>query len=185
MGILSTFTVEPEGVTFENQEEGESIILVLRRDFITNVPWITTTLFLLIVPLLVPLLFSFSDFFFFVSLPDTYLTVFLGLYYLIVLGYAFLNFVSWFYNVGIVTNLRVIDVDIHNFMSKNVAATSIDGIVDVEYSQAGFLQNTFDFGNILMQTEGIKANFEFLSVPRPATVADIISDLISEGKHKK
>lgn len=180
MGLFTSFTMQPEGVGFEHQEADEQIILLLRRHLITNVPWIIVTLILLVLPLLVPTILTLTNQDLFFLIPDNFLLIYLSLYYLIVIGYALLNFVLWFYNVGLVTNFRVIDIDIVNFTSKNVSATAIDDIVDVEYTQQGFLQNTFDYGNVFMQTAGTKENFEFDLVPRPAVVADIVSDLIRD-----
>ena len=102
--------------------------------------------------------------------------------YLIVFGYAFVSYVSWFFNIGIVTNLRVVDVDVNDITSKSVAATEMKDILDVEYNQKGFLQNFFDYGNVHMQLAGQNPNFEFLFIPRPARTADVISDLMREVK---
>ncbi len=183
MGLFTSFTMQPQGVEFEHQEPGEQIILLLRRHAITNVPWITITLVLFILPLLVPTILSITNQNLFFLIPDNFLLIYLLLYYLIVIGYALLSFVLWFYNLGLVTNYRVIDIDAVNFTSKNVAATAIHDIVDVEYTQRGFLQNTFDYGNVFMQTAGTNENFEFDLVPQPAVVADIVSDLIREKEN--
>jgi hypothetical protein len=116
------------------------------------------------------------------SVPGNFLSILLGFYYVLLSLYAFLNFISWFYNVGIITNLRLVDIDLTDITHKNVAATALVDIVDVEYSQKGFLQSTFDYGNVQIQTEGLKANFEYLLVPNPGQVADVINDLLRELK---
>jgi len=175
---FSTFCRFPAGVRFQNQEEGEDIHLILRRHFITNVPWILTGLGFSFIPLLFFLLAPFFENNASIFTPTTLIFLLL-FYYLIIFGYLLVNYTIWFYHVGIVTNMRVLDVDIINISSKNVAATNIASIVDVEYSQNGIFSNFFDFGNVNLQTEGLKPNFEFNKVPKPARVTDIISDLIA------
>lgn len=175
MGILTTFCQNPKGITFENQEENEEVILFIRRHIITNVPWVAITLTLLIVPFFLQALLPFLGYEF---VPSTYWVIGLGFYYLVVIGYALLQFTAWFYNVGIVTNIRVVDIDINGITNRNIAAAVVQDIVDVEYSQRGFIQSFFDYGNVHMQTEGLKANFEFLLIPKPAQVSDIISGLM-------
>lgn len=177
MGLFTTFCLHPTGVTFEHQEQGETVLLFLRRHFITTLRWVVLTIILLLLPIFLPVFAALlqTDF----QMSD-YWIIGLGFYYLVVIGYAILQLTTWFYNVGIVTNFRVVDIDLHGITNRNVATTSIHDIVEVEYTQAGFLQSFFDYGNVHMQTEGLKPNFEYLSVPKPAKVSDVISDLIRQ-----
>lgn len=175
---FSTFCRFPQDIRFQNQEVGEDVHLVVRRHFITNVPWILTSVGFSFLPALLVLFTPLFESSTFVISPIA-LVFLLLFYYLIIFGYLFVNYVTWFYHIGIVTNMRVLDIDVTHISSKNVAATNIADIVDVEYSQSGFISNFFDFGNVNLQTEGLKANFEFASVPKPARVTDIISDLIA------
>lgn len=175
MGLLTTFCRNPKGITFENQEEDEEIILFLRRHLVTNVPWVATTLALLIVPFFLPLILSFVGNEFILS---PYWVIGLGFYYLAIIGYAILQLTAWFYNVGIVTNLRVVDIDLNGITNRNVASATIQDIVHIDYEQRGFLQSFFNFGDIYMQTQGMKQNIEFLSVPKLSTASDIITGLL-------
>lgn len=179
---FSAFVEFPKNISFENQETNEHILLFVRKHFITNLPWIITTFFAALIPLLFipffqPVLTSVG-----LEIPGPYVLVILLFYYLILGSYGFLTYILWFYNSGIVTNMRVVDIDLTDITHKNVAATAVIDIVDVEYSQKGFLQSFVDFGNVHMQTEGLKANFEFLQIPHPGKSADIINDLLREAK---
>lgn len=178
---FSAFHTSPEGICFENQEPNEKIYVFLRRHFITNLPWVAGVLLFALLPPLVFVVLAASM----ITLPEipgNLILIITLFYYLILFGFAFINYVVWFYNIGIITNLRVIDVDVQGLQSKNVASTSLEGIVDVEYSQHGIFQNFLNFGDVHMQTEGLKANFEYLLIPQPAKVADIVNDLISGRK---
>ena len=59
--IFTTFMKNPKGISFAEQENDESIVLFLRRDFITNVPWIVAALGLLFIPFLIKFLLFSSD----------------------------------------------------------------------------------------------------------------------------
>jgi hypothetical protein len=178
---FSTFARFPQGIRFQNQEQGEDVHLFLRRHIITNVPWLLTTVALCLLPVLLIILSPlFSDFP--LRIPVTYSLYILLFYYLIVFGYILVNFSTWFNHVGIITNFRVVDIDVTHIGSKNVASTNIVDIVDVEYSQSGFLSNFFNYGNVHLQTEGLKANFEFNHIPNPAKAADVVSDLMAGRK---
>lgn len=175
---FTAFHLRPEGISFQNQEKNETIYLFMRRHFFTNMDWILATVCFTFLPLLFPLMQTLFDLTLF-EIPTPYLIILLAFYYLILFGFAFVSYVTWFYNVGIITNLRVVDVDITSLQSKNVAATSLSDIVDVSYSQHGLLSNILNYGDVHMQTEGLKPNFEYLSIPQPAKAADIISDMMA------
>lgn len=183
VGLFTTFAPLPEGVTFETKEPEEQVLLLVRKHFITNVTWVLITLFLFLFSFfLFPFLRSdtFSEVLF---IPDTYLIILSFFYYLILAGYVLQQFATWFYQIGLITNERIVDVDFHTLMSRNVAYTDIVDVVDVEIIQKGFLHNAFNYGTVQMQTEGMKANFEFIDIPDPHTVADVISDLMRH--HRK
>jgi hypothetical protein len=176
LSYFSSYCRLPEGISFQNQEQNERIILFLRQHFITNTKWIILGSILLFTPLLFflgPALGVPINLF----LPMKFLLVLGMFYYLIVLGYIFNNFIVWFYNVGIITTEQIIDVDFTDLMYRNVAKARIYDVIDVEFDQGGLFHSFFDYGNVLVQTQGVKPNFEFQLIPHPDEVTDIILDL--------
>lgn len=166
----------PKKVTFENQEIDEEIILLVRRHLITNVPWILAAFVLVFIP---PLLFLSSGLiapFFQVSV-QTQLVMAL-FYYLIVFGFIIVEFTLWYFNVGLVTNIRIIDLDVSGILFKHVSETRLNLIEDVSYSQVGSVRSIFNYGDVHMQTAGTLANFEFDRAPEPARIVRIIADMI-------
>lgn len=175
--LFTTFRQNPEGVSFAEQEDDEDIILFLRRDFITNIPWIASTIALIFIPFLIHFIFVSTNFSLF-SLPHRLSLVLLAFYYLIVIGFVFANLISWFYNIGLVTSKRGVDIDFLNLATINVATASLPDIKDVEYTQAGFFQSLFDYGDVRLRIEATGEVFTFEKVPRPTEVAGIISKII-------
>lgn len=177
--FFTAFQPKPKGLHFEDQDANEQVELFLRRHFLSNLDWIITTVVFTLIPPLGSLLFLFVDLSAF-AIPGRFTLILLLFYYLILFGYAYVNFVMWFYNVGIITNRRVIDVDLTSLTTKNVATTTLWDIKDVSYHQTGLLSSFFDYGDVFMQTEGLRSNFEFNAVPHPAKVADMISELVAD-----
>lgn len=179
---LASFCARPLGMHFQNQEEDEQILLFLRRHFITNIPWIFTVIILLILPFLIfPILNSFE--FNLVNLPPSFMLVLLIFYYLLVFTFAFIEFITWFYNISIVTQKRVIDIDYSDLVYHDIAVTKLSLVEDVRYVQSGFIGSLFNFGNVFVQTAGESENFEFLRIPKPADAVNIIQNLIGRGTH--
>lgn len=184
MTPLSSFYQNHLGVWFQNQEEDEEIILFLRQHFITNIPWIATSIALIFVPLVLFFLFPTTNGSFFgLSLfTAQFTTVFIIFYYLVVLTYAFVSFITWYYNIFIVTKKRVVDIDFSDLVYHNVALTKLNLVQDIDYTQIGFVRSLFNYGDVFIQTAGDKPNFEARAVPKPAKIAQIIEDLIGEGE---
>lgn len=182
IGLLSSYTKHPKGIKFVNQERDEHIILFLRRHFIVNVPWIFLTIVFSLLPLFVFFLIEVSNINLF-TIPPQLVVIIMIFYYLVVFNYALMNFIIWFYHVGIVTQKRLLDLDVYNILSHHLAETEMHDIVDVSYAQKGFFQSFFNYGDVPIQTEAIKANFEFEASPHPAEVSDIITDLRPHRPH--
>jgi hypothetical protein len=181
-GIFSALAHHPAGLTFVNQEKDEQIILFTRSHFITNFPWIVISFIALLIPLLLSSFLQYLNLHLF-SIPLSVTIILLGFYYLIVIGFAFYNFLDWFYNIGIVTQKRIIDIDFLHLSYIDMAITQLEEIEDVVYKQKGFFASFFDYGDIIAHTvtsiKG-KEDFVFESIPHPTQVVDIISKLLGD-----
>ena len=90
----------------------------------------------------------------------------------------------WYYNVNIITDRRVIDIDFKSIFSHTSSEARLERIEDVSSVQGGSFSNILDIGTVHIQTAGANASIEFESVPRPRDIQDIISDLL-ELKNKR
>jgi hypothetical protein len=177
--LFSSFCKNPSGISFQTQEEGEKVLLFLRRDFITNAKWILTGIVLLILPLLLPFFQQFLKTIL-PSLPLKFYLIFFISYYLVVASYLYINFITWYFNVALITDHRVIDVDFSGLVYKDVATTKLSLVQDVSYAQVGVIRSFFDYGNILIQTAGSLDNFTFESAPKPEEAVHVIEELIGK-----
>lgn len=175
MGPLTTFAVNPYGVRFETQEAEEQVILFLRQHLIVNVPWIVvTTLFLLAPSVLFPLIFRSLP----QSLPFGFILIGTLAWYLATTGFAIASFLHWFFNIYIVTNERIIDVDFQYLLFKRFSQAELERIQDISYTAGGIFATIFHYGNVYVQTAGEMPNLEFLAVPRPDKVVEKIRSLM-------
>ena len=168
-------------ISFSNQKEDEKIILFLRAHFVTNFSWITISVILIILPIIILIISNFID-----NAPPfvTAELIFILIlsYYLITFAYALINFMKWFYNILIITNLGIVDVDYSGLLYHDVAFTKLNLIEDVNYIKTGFLRSLFNFGDVFIQTAGGKENLEGIGIPNPSNAAHIIADSIGKGE---
>lgn len=176
MGPLTCFAVNPDGIRFETQEEEEEVILFLRQHIIVNVGWVLITLILLVAPIgLIP--FALQSLPFPLANHPGYVVVGTAFWYVATFGFALASFIHWFFNIYIVTNERIVDIDFIHLLFKQFSEAEITKIQDISYSTGGVLATVFNYGNVLIETAGEFPNLEFESVPHPEKVVEVIRGL--------
>jgi len=179
MQILSAFIENPkEYIYFSDREPGEKLMFLLRRHPITNLGWIFTTLVLLALPTALNYIVNASD----LALPVEFGLVTNFVFYLFAAIFAFESFLTWFYNVFIITDRRIVDINFYGFFYKRVTEAPWQNIEDTTYIQSGVLQTIFNFGDVFVQTAAEQREFGFESVPQPRKVYDIITDLVAANQ---
>jgi len=176
---LASFSIFPKKVRFETQEIKEEIILLLRRHWVTNLPWILTVLFMFIIPM------ALSSFQMLSFMPPEFRLMTVIIWYMIILAYVLESFLSWYFNVYLITDERLVDVDFYSLIYKRVSETKIDRIQDVSYSQGGIVQALFNFGTVHIQTAGEVPEFAFEDVPKPAKITKVLNQLVLQEEQEK
>jgi hypothetical protein len=176
MTPFTAFAVNPKGLRFETQEKDETVILFLRQHIITLAPWILLGGLLILLPSVgLPIflkLFHAS-----IHIPVGYIIVGTIFWYIASAGFIFSKFLYWFFNIFIVTDQRIVDIDFYNLLYKDVAEAKITRIQDMSYQARGIFAALFNYGDVTIETAGEQPNFSFESVPKPSEIVDIISDL--------
>ena len=176
---FKAFAAKPTKTSFEAQHDEERILLLLRKHPVTQVHWILVAVALVFVPYLL----SFVGFLSF--LPANFRHIMGVGWYLMVVGYSLESFLNWFYNVYIITDERVIDVDFNSLLFKNVSYAKIENIEDISATTSGALGAIFDYGSVRIQTAGTVTEFEFENVPQPARITAFLNELIVEEEREK
>lgn len=173
----------PRKTSFEFQNEGEVIMLLMRRHLVTNLGWGLASLVLLFIP------FFWGEFPLLMAVNEKVGFGITVLWYTGLLLYVLQNLLLWFYNVYIVTDERVIDVDFFGLLYKNVNVAQLKNIEDVSYSQIGILSSIFNYGKVIVQTASEQlsddvgqesAAFTFNAVPNPDRVIRVINQLMEQ-----
>lgn len=181
MTPLTSFSVNPKGVRFETQKDDETIVLFLRQHIIVNIPWLIIAAVLLVTPtVFFPLVLTNIQLPF--AIPLGYIIVGTLFWYLITVGFILMNFLRWFFNIYIVTNERVVDIDFIHLLYKEFSEARLEKVQDLSYKSGGFFAAFFNFGDVSIQTAGELPNFEFDAVPRPESVVKTLSELIEQVK---
>lgn len=181
MGPLTCFAVSPDGVRFETQEETEEVILFLRQHLIVLLPSALLTVLLIFAP---PVLFPLigEALRLPVEIPTTYAFVGSLFWYLAIFGYVLVNFLRWFFNIYIVTNQRVVDIDFKFLLYKAFSEAHLNKIQDLTFTSGGIIAAFFNYGDVLVETAGEVPNIEFDKVPHPDRVVQTISELTEKAK---
>lgn len=177
--LLTSFVSFPNRVSFETQDDEEQVILFLRQHPLVNLPWILMMILMLVVP---------SVFIFFppyTMLPANFQFVVTSGWYMFVFGYALAKFMGWFFNIYIVTDERVVDVDFKNIFFRKVSTAKIEEIQDINIQSSGSFETFFGYGSVFIQTAAEVSQFEFLYVPNPDRVGKILNQLIDLEEQEK
>lgn len=176
MAPLASFAYMPGGVRFETQEPEEVVELFLRQHPIVNVPWLILAAVLVALPTsVIPLIFRHIHIP--VDIPLGYITVGLVFWYLATFGFILTNFIHWFFNIYIVTNERIVDIDFYYLLYKHFSQAELSKIQDISFTASGVLSTVFNYGDVTIQTASELPTLDFEKVPYPEKVVETIRGL--------
>ncbi len=172
------FCVAP-GTGFVGVQGDEEAVLLLRAHPIVNIKWMA----LVLVMLLIPSLFTDLGAFSMVSGK----LVFIGqmLWYLVTFAYALESFLHWYYSVFIVTNERIVDIDFHNLLFREVSYATLNHIEEPSMMAGGLFGTMFRFGNVRIATAAEGPTIEGAALPYPDMVVRMISELSEELEKRR
>jgi len=151
------------------------------------------TILILVVMALAPallLLFTTAAGTFTVSASFTdWIAVSTGAYYLFLILLGLVLWMDYYYDMYIVTNQHILDIDQSSLLSQKISRTSLMRVQDVTARVKGFWGNLLDFGPLTVQTAGHEEELILEDVPHPREVAARImalhDELIAKGGREK
>lgn len=170
---LSSLLVNPHVFSFEEISEDENIYLVARPHWITNLSWILMTIIMALVPILM-------NFIPIAELGAKYRAVISFAWYLVTFAFAFEKFLSWYFDVVIITNKRIIDIDFANLLMKKFSEARLSVIQDITSRVNGVAQTLFNYGNISVQTAGEMPEITLEKIADPEKIVKILQILREE-----
>ena len=155
-------------------EKNENIVEIIRRHPFFF--WAETILLVLlgIAPLVIYKIFE-------VQIAPTVQSYLLAkfIYEIWLLGIWFLIFIAWtdfYFDVWIITNERIIDIDQNGLFSRNVSSLRLEHVQEVTVTTDGLLNTLLHAGNIEAETGADKKQFYLPNVNDPEHARDVIMD---------
>ena len=101
----------------------------------------------------------------------------------IAIVYGLYHFLIWFYDVYIITNIRIICVNQKSLFSREFVETDFEKIQDITYSINGIFATLFKYGTVKVHSStGLDVELSDLS--DPDEIQEMIKNL-AEVTHKK
>lgn len=172
-----------EGTSLPNSNEPlEEIFILVRPYWVAFLPWLLFGVAMVMVGAIFVILIAriFPDL---TTGPSrNILTAIASAYFLFILPIITVAFIDFYYDISIVTDLRIIDINQQELFSRHVSELSLPEVEDVSVKVRGVLGSIFDYGNVLIQTAGARNEFVFESVRHPQEIAELILDLSDQAK---
>ncbi len=169
------FKIFPKDVKFVRKDKDEEVILVVRKHWIAYVTHIALACFVPLVPMIILILASNSSTNF--GKTSTYIGLFVATL-IISVNIIVTALVQWYYNVSIITDKRIVSLDMVNVFQHTYTEILWRKIQDVSHDSVGPLSSIFDIGNIYIDTAGEGIDLTLKFVPRPRDVQDVIDNLV-------
>jgi membrane protein YdbS with pleckstrin-like domain len=155
----------------------EKVVMIIRAHPITNFTWVLWVMLLTLVPLI------FADFIPKLPLSSTQQLFIIMAWYILVFSFSLTKLFFWYFNLGIVTNRRAIDIDAVNLLYSHTTTAILKNVEEIDKKSLGFFASLFNYADIYVETAGALPNIEFLKAPHPDNVVNIINNLVRYNKN--
>lgn len=162
---------------FRGQHENEEVLRIIHRHWFNitmhyfGVALLTTILFILlaIVPALFPNVLT--------ELPPSLPAFVLNTFLIFIWLYVFLVWVDYYFDVWIITNERVVNIEQKGLFNREVSELQFERIQDITTVVDGLVQTFLNFGDVYVQTAAETERFVFRQVPDPYMIKDMVMQL--------
>jgi len=160
--------------TFEGQEKGEDVVLILRRHVFVIYSQLAVFLMAILVPIIIGKVFQG-----FISTNNLFTEfIFIStVWYMFTWIMVFYALTMYSLNVVIVTNHRIIDSGQKGFFDRKISEFHLSKVQDITVHTRGIIETVLRFGSIEVQTASEERQFIFKQLPNPEHVKDVIMDL--------
>ncbi|MDQ5902005.1 MAG: hypothetical protein QG606_221 [Patescibacteria group bacterium] len=162
---------------FQGQRENEEVLRIIHRHWFniflqyTGIGC-TTTILIFVFSTLPQVAALSSD-----TLPPVFLSFILNTFLLFLWLYSFLIWVDYYFDVWIITNERIVNIEQKGFFNREVSELQFSRIQDVTSVVDGFIPTMLNFGDVYVQTAAEEKRFAFRQIPDPYTIKDMVMQL--------
>jgi hypothetical protein len=159
-------------------EEGEKIVAKVHRHWIFIVLQVFSMILLAVLPFVVYFLLTGTGLVTFTGI-DTGVGLTLGALWLLVLWGFFWRFWTTYYmDIWIVTNRRIIDIDYERLFTHQISVIRLDRVQDITTRITGTWATFFRYGSVIVQSAGAQEEFVIDQISDPEGLRDTISRLV-------
>lgn len=162
--------------SFEGEEEGEKVVLILRKHVFIIYSQLAIFGFALLIPVIFGGIFH--------NLLTTHgfgnVAIFItSVWYMFFWVAIFYALTMYSLNVVIITNHRIIDSEQLGFFNRKISELHLSRVQDISVNTKGVIETLLHFGSIEVQSAGEDRQFNFYQIPNPEKVKDVIMDLVT------
>ena len=99
--------------------------------------------------------------------------------------YSFSEYIDYYLDTWIITNLRIINIEQHGLFSRTASELYLGDVQDVTSEVKGVIPTLFDYGSVYVQTAGERQRFHFKDIDHPEKTKEKILRLVDEHRAKR
>lgn len=170
---------------FDGQKAQEKILMVIHRhwfDILSQFILVFLMLFALLgsyfyFPLLFPVFKN--------PLFHSLFSLLESLFFLLAWVIFFLIWIDYYFDVWIVTDQRIINIEQKGLFARIVSELELEKIQDITTDVKGIIPTFLNYGNLYVQTAGEMERFVFRNIPNPYSIKDLIMALQKKYEAKE
>lgn len=167
---------------FKDMGENEEIVMVLHRNWFYL---LQQFLFLFVVVGILFVSFAFLPQFYpnLLSGVNKPVTLFAQNFFILAIWiYSFLIWVDYYFDIWIVTNERIVNIEQKGMFTRKVSEMTYAKVQDISTEVMGFIPTIINYGDVKIQTAGENENFIFRTVSDPYHVKSVIAELQKKNR---
>ena len=166
---------------FQGQHENEDVLRIIHRHWFNIILQYIgigcATIFLVVIFSILPKAAPITT----DALPPLLLLFLLNTFLLFIWLYVFLIWVDYYFDVWIITNERIVNIEQKGLFNREVSELQFSRIQDVTSVVDGFIPTILNFGDVYVQTAAEEERFVFRQIPDPYTIKDMVMQLSRSG----
>ena len=163
--------------SFPGQAADEPVFIFVRPYPIAFIPTALIFVFVFVLSLIAQFLLRSHQLIDFENFTANVGIMLLGVFQLITLIVFFVAVFDFYFDIVIVTDRRLVDIDQEQLFFRRISELSLEDIEDVSSQVKGLFATVFDYGLIEIQTAGARENFYMHNIHFPREVTALILDL--------
>lgn len=156
-------------------EEGERVIIKVHRHWLFIVMRILGLAVLLVAPVMVVSLLQRIGILEIATFSFASLVVLWALWGLVLWSVFWQFWTTYYMDIWVVTNKRIIDIDYQRLFDRNIAILRLDRVQDITTHVEGVVGTLLRYGSVVVQTAGSEKEFVIDQIANPEALRDVIS----------